>query len=202
MTARRLCVVVLAGGASRRFGSDKLDAQLAGRPLLEHVVAGIGAATPAGADLIVVGPERPLPMPAVFVRENPPGGGPAAALVTGLEAALRTEAARIVVAPGDSPAAGAGAATLLAALDRARAEVVVGTDSAGREQPLQLALTRSGAEALLRAAGDGRGHGASARALLARTTPAPLRHRIDEEAHADVDVPGDLDAWADRLRPS
>ena len=37
-------VVVLAGGESRRFGSDKLAAPLGGSTVLDHVVAGLPAA--------------------------------------------------------------------------------------------------------------------------------------------------------------
>lgn len=36
--------VILAGGQSRRFGSDKACAQVAGRPLLAHVAAAVAAA--------------------------------------------------------------------------------------------------------------------------------------------------------------
>jgi molybdopterin-guanine dinucleotide biosynthesis protein A len=44
MTARDACAVVLAGGESRRFGSDKALAQFRGEPLIAHVLRGLRAA--------------------------------------------------------------------------------------------------------------------------------------------------------------
>jgi len=41
---RDACAVVLAGGESRRFGSDKALAQFRGEPLLAHVLRGLCAA--------------------------------------------------------------------------------------------------------------------------------------------------------------
>ena len=84
--APRLTVVavVLAGGESRRFGSDKLAAALDQQTLLDHTLA----ALPEEFAVIVVGPERPTTRSVRFTREQPPGGGPAAGLVAGVRAAL------------------------------------------------------------------------------------------------------------------
>lgn len=59
----RLLGAVLAGGQSRRFGSDKALALLDGRPLIEHAIAALAARTEA---VIVCGreggiPDRPRP---------------------------------------------------------------------------------------------------------------------------------------------
>lgn len=67
--AARLSILgaILAGGESRRFGSDKAAATLDGKALLDHVAAAIG---PQVDNLIVVGrdwpglrsvPDRPVP---------------------------------------------------------------------------------------------------------------------------------------------
>ena len=117
--------VVLAGGDSRRFGSDKLAAALGQQTLLDHTLA----ALPEAFTLVVVGPERATARPVTFTREQPPGGGPAAALVAGVRVALASEPDAIAVLPGDAPAAGRGALTLVAAL--ADHSVAVGVD-AGR----------------------------------------------------------------------
>lgn len=52
----RLLGAVLAGGASRRFGSDKAQALFGGTPLLDHAIA---ALAPQVAALVVVGRDWP-----------------------------------------------------------------------------------------------------------------------------------------------
>ena len=63
-----LAAIVIAGGAARRFGADKLalrDGE--GRGLLEVAVAGVaGLADP----VVVVGPERSIPTPVIWTREE------------------------------------------------------------------------------------------------------------------------------------
>jgi molybdopterin-guanine dinucleotide biosynthesis protein A len=198
-----LWAVVLAGGASTRFGSDKLDTLLGEQTVLEHAVRGL----PPGTRVVVVGPVRPglaVDRPIRYVREDPPRGGPAAAMVAGLRVVLGEAApgtdATIVVLPGDAPAAGRAAELLIEVLlaDPAVA-AAVGVDLDGREQPLQLALRRSAAERLITAAGPDAGCGASARALV-RTLGNDLRRvPLIDDLHADIDTPADLERW--RRRP-
>lgn len=77
----RLLGAVLAGGESRRFGSDKALALLDGRPLIEHAVAALAAQTEA---VIVCGREGGIP-------DRPePGLGP----LGGINAAIHEAAAR------------------------------------------------------------------------------------------------------------
>ena len=47
---------IIAGGAARRFGSDKAAALLAGVPLMDHIAR---ALTPQVADIVVVGRQWP-----------------------------------------------------------------------------------------------------------------------------------------------
>ncbi len=77
-----LDAVILAGGRAARLGGiDKPGTEVAGRTLLATVIA---ACRGAGAGrIIVVGPERPG-LPVCFVREEPAGAGPFAALRRGL----------------------------------------------------------------------------------------------------------------------
>ena len=187
--------VVLAGGASRRFGTDKLAADLDARTLLDHTLAGL----PEAYAVIVVGPQRRLTRPVTFAREQPPGGGPTAGLVAGLRAALDSGPDAIVVLPGDAPAAGHAAPTLLAALaDQDAAAVAV--DAAGRVQPLQLALRPRAAAQLIALAGPGEGAGQSARRLLAGLDPPPRPVTLGPTALFDIDTPAALQAWRARHR--
>lgn len=187
-----LAVIVLAGGESRRFGSDKLVALLDGRTLLDHALDGI----PAGAMVAVVGPERPLSRAVTFLREDPPGGGPAAGLITGLRWALGRHASVIATLPGDAPAGGLAAMRLVDAVVNAGAstEAVVAVDAEGREQVLQLALRPSIAQALIELAGPGAGHGESVRRLLHRLDPHPRQVELSADLTSDIDTTAQLRA--------
>src|SRR5207248_4449155 len=55
---RDACAVVLAGGESRRFGSDKALAQFRGEPLIAHVLRGVCAAGFAQVALAAKEPQR------------------------------------------------------------------------------------------------------------------------------------------------
>jgi molybdopterin-guanine dinucleotide biosynthesis protein A len=76
-----LGAIVLTGGSAVRFqGADKASIELAGATLLEHVLRAL-ADVPA---VVVVGDEVGTSRPVTFLREDPPGGGPAAGLLAGL----------------------------------------------------------------------------------------------------------------------
>jgi molybdenum cofactor guanylyltransferase len=75
----RVLGAVLAGGRSRRFGSDKAAALLGGRPLLDHVV---DALRPQVDAVVVCGRRHPS-LPSLVDRPGPdlgPLGGLSAAL--------------------------------------------------------------------------------------------------------------------------
>ncbi len=187
------CVaVVLAGGESRRFGSDKLSAMVAGQALLERTIGGL----PSDWSVLVVGPERRLTRAVRFVREEPPGGGPTAGLVAGLRAALAGDAEQIVVLPGDAPAAGQAAVQMRRALlADPSITAIVGVDVTGFEQPLQLALRRDAAADLVRHAGPSGGHGGRARTLVGRLDPPARRRLLSAEDHFDIDTAEQLATW-------
>lgn len=189
----RVVAVVLAGGESRRFGSDKLAADLGGRTLLDATVDSV----PPDLPVVVVGPERPVRRPVRFVREHPPGGGPAAGLVAGLSAALQQGADLVTTLPGDAPAAGLAVLVLLEALGPA--DVVVAEGADGQVFPLQLACTHIGARRIIEASGPQRGSGASVRGLLKSLDPAPARLVVVPAALLDVDVPADAQRWFGRI---
>jgi molybdopterin-guanine dinucleotide biosynthesis protein A len=130
-SARRpLRAIVLAGGASRRLGSDKPEQRIGGRRLLDIALAAV-----AGADaVVVVGPPRDVPTGVTLVQEIPPGAGPVAALAAGF-AELPVDRADVVVLPADLPDI---TADTVAALAQARgdAPVALAVDDSGRPQYL------------------------------------------------------------------
>jgi molybdopterin-guanine dinucleotide biosynthesis protein A len=116
--------IILAGGrAARLGGADKPGLEVGGRTLLAAVIA---AARDAGAGrTIVVGPERPR-LPVRFVREEPPGAGPFAALRRGLAELDRGGAGLVAVLAADLPfLRAAHLRTLLAATEGCSGAVLV-----------------------------------------------------------------------------
>ncbi|MFC7880593.1 NTP transferase domain-containing protein [Streptomyces sp. NPDC057376] len=130
--------VVLAGGAARRLGgADKPGLRVGGRALLDRVLAACAGAR----STVVVAAPRPTARPVTWVREDPPGGGPLAALAAGLG---HTTAEHVVVLSADLPfLAGATVGRLLSALAASDADGVLLTDADGRDQPLVAAYRAS-----------------------------------------------------------
>ncbi|MGX1755519.1 DUF6457 domain-containing protein [Streptomyces lydicus] len=89
--------IVLAGGAARRLdGADKPALSVGARPLLDRVLA----ACPDAAITVVVGPHRPTSRAVIRALEDPPRGGPLAALDAGLR---HTTAPTVLVLSADLP---------------------------------------------------------------------------------------------------
>jgi molybdopterin-guanine dinucleotide biosynthesis protein A len=177
-----VAAIVLAGGQARRFGSDKLAADVDGRSLLEIALDGL----PDDWRVAVVGPRRRLLREVAFLREDPPGGGPAAGLITGLIWALATGVESITTLPGDATGGGRAAVLLRAALAGQEPDAVVGVDGSGRDQVLQLALRPSAARLLVELAGPERGHDQSVRRLVTRLSPTRLA--LPDDLCADIDT--------------
>ncbi len=180
--------IILAGGRGRRFGGPgKPEHALAGRRLLD-----IALAAAAGARRIVVVGDVAVPEGVLLTREEPPFGGPVAALCAGF-AALPEHAAWTLLLASDLPDAEAAVRVLLRAEpgpDRAGACLV---DDTGRRQWL-LGCYRTSALADRIA---GRGEATALHQLLG---PLDL---LDADAGAasvaDVDTRADAAAWAARL---
>lgn len=191
--------IVLAGGASRRFGSDKLAAHIEGRPLLRHAVDAM--ALRAGSVVVAVQPGKlpglgdPRPtIPVRFVEDPVAEGGPLVGLASALEATT-TESALVI--GGDMPSVPASVLDLL--LDR----LGTGADAAilvdeGAPRPLPMAVRVAGARSAARLVlAEGR------RSLLAmldqirvEAIPEAAWRSVDPAGDAllDVDRPADLDA--------
>ncbi|GAA3722566.1 NTP transferase domain-containing protein [Streptomyces tremellae] len=123
--------VVLAGGAARRLGgADKPGVRVGGRTLLDRVLAACAGA----GRTVVVGGRRPTARPVLWAREQPPGGGPVAALGAGIREVAADTA---VVLSADLPFLDTGTVRRLReALAADPAEAALLVDADGRDQPL------------------------------------------------------------------
>lgn len=91
--------VVLAGGRGARLdGADKAGLEVGGRTLLARALDAVADAR----EVVVVGDPVPTERPVTFTRESPRYGGPAAGLLTGLDA-LRDAPAYVAVLAVDMP---------------------------------------------------------------------------------------------------
>lgn len=175
-------VVVLAGGQSRRFGSDKLAAPLAGSTVLDHLLSALPPTWP----VVVVGERRVTARAVTWTHEDPPDGGPLAGVDAGL-ALVGTDLVAVVA--GDMPYAVPGLLALAGALAAAGPETAaaVAVDDEDHANPLLAVYrARSVRDLLPRPA-----HGRPAKTLLALPH---LRVPVTGVTSRDVDTPADLEA--------
>lgn len=187
--------VVLAGGAARRLGgADKPAVRVGARPLLDRVLA---ACATAGTTVVVAEP-RPTAHPVIWTREDPPGGGPLAALDAGLRA---TTGDQVLVLSADLPFLSEQTVRgLLDALDAGTADGVMLTDADGRDQPLVAAYRSAPLRhhlAELAAAHDDGLSGLPLRLLVGRLE---LTRITDPVASFDCDTWDDIAAARSRIR--
>jgi len=101
-TSTSITGIVLAGGSSSRFGSDKMAADFRGLPLLLHAIDSV--ASVADEIVLVLAPRAAdpgdLPHGVRIARDQEAYGGPLRGLVAGL-AEISTDLA--IVAGGDMP---------------------------------------------------------------------------------------------------
>lgn len=182
--------VVLAGGGARRLGgADKPMVEIGGKPLLERVLeacAGSGRA-------IVVGPRRPIAREVIWVLEQPPGGGPAAAIAAALDSCSRQW---VGVFAADLPFLDAQTVhslwiTLRSESTARGRDGVVTVDADGREQWLAAIYRRAALTAAVARVGPDGLPGLPLRRLVADLdllhAPAPPRTLMDCDTWDDVD---------------
>ncbi|WP_307839374.1 NTP transferase domain-containing protein [Streptomyces sp. MBT97] len=186
--------VVLAGGGARRLGgADKPGVRVGGRALLDRV---LGACADARTTVVVAEP-RPTARPVRWAREDPPGGGPVAALDAGLR---RTAAEDVLVLSADLPFLAADTVRrLLSTLRAGRAEGVLLTDADGRDQPL-VAAYRSAALRRELAALAADQQGLTGLPLRRLTAGLDLTRVPDPVASFDCDTWDDIAAARARIR--
>lgn len=175
--------VVLAGGKAARLGGQaKPQLEVGGRTMLAAVLTAVADAERR----VVVGPRQAVPDDVVLVREEPPGGGPVAALRAGLPG-VTTEVVALLA--GDLPFLTAGLITeLRSGLD---GDGILVVDDTGRDQFL-LGVWRTAA---LRSAVTGAVGPTSLRKVLAPLTVRRLRPVVPPGTPApwlDCDTPADL----------
>lgn len=105
--------IIVAGGAARRLGGvAKPWLEVAGRPMIEHVIA---SAREHAETVVVVGEPPPnwvRPAGVLFTVESPRGGGPAAAVRAGM-ALLPQGATHVLLLAGDAPFVATALAVLM-----------------------------------------------------------------------------------------
>ncbi|MGR0218284.1 molybdenum cofactor guanylyltransferase [Agromyces sp. ZXT2-6] len=202
-----LDAVILAGGRATRLGGvSKPDLMVGGQRLLSIAIA---AARGAGCErIVVVGPEELEADGCLHAQEDPPFGGPVAALAAGLEALggrdtgsrdaasqLRDQQQDVLVLACDMPDARSAVARLVAARSAdPDADGVCLVDASGRTQWLAAVYSRSALEGALDAIAEPAGdraalHGAAMRRLAASLDLATV---ADEGSTHDIDTWGDL----------
>ncbi len=176
--------IVLTGGSAVRFqGADKASMELGGTTLLEHALGAL-AEVP---EVVVVGDQVITSRPVGFIREDPPGGGPAAGLLAGLEGFPRLPRLVMVLAVDMPLVTTATVRRLVLSADEDGALLV---DEDGRRQYL-CALYRTAA---LREAAPG----------PEERSGLSVRHLVSDLRLAEVATVGqeadDVDTWDDLTR--
>lgn len=196
---------MLAAGAGSRFGGRKLEARLAGRPILQHVLDALARAGLEDA-IVVLPPDSPLPAAiewgsAVRVVNPDPERGLASSLQLGWAAALAADPPpdAVLVVLGDQPRLDPAVIRAIAAapLDAGRPVVAPRFAAGDARNPVRI---ERGAAHLVEATRGDRGLGP-----LLDQTPGLVRCLEVPGDNPDVDRPGDLLAaieadWAERVR--
>jgi molybdopterin-guanine dinucleotide biosynthesis protein A len=176
--------VVLAGGRSSRFGSDKLAVPERGVPLLRRAVSAL--AEVCGDVVVVLSPDGAEPatlgrLPVRFARDEVEGEGPLAGVCAGLEL-VDTDLA--LLAAGDMPELAVDVLALLlrTAQERPADGVVLGERGTWRPLPCVVRTARARPAARRLFAGGTR----SVRGLLSQLHAMP----VDEATWRGLDPAG------------
>ncbi len=184
----RFDAIVVAGGSGERLGGvDKASLTLGAQTLLSRALAAVAGARRT----IVVGPPRTLPAHVLAVSEQPPGGGPAAAVAAGL---AEVTSSWVAVLACDMPFVTDAHVQRLA--ETVMESGAVGVDGAiyvdgqGRRQPLAAIYRAQGLHGSVLALGEV--GGASMQNLVKGLTLLELA--------ADSVMSLDCDTWDDVIR--
>lgn len=165
---------MLTGGGSTRLGQDKATTRVAGLRMIDRVLGHL----PPEVPVVVVGPDPQVRRRITVTREQPAGGGPAAAIGAALP---HVHTALVAVLATDMPF---GAQIVLELLDRMGGSEAVVPFADGHPQPLS-AVYRTAA---LRAVGLRAGM--SMRTVLSALEVEAVPASGDRVL--DIDTPADL----------
>jgi molybdenum cofactor guanylyltransferase len=190
--------IVLAGGRSTRFGSDKLRATIDGRTVLEWAVTRVASVC---EEVVVAFPHDragwdSLPPGAIAVPDREPEGGPLVGLLTAADAARHD---RLLIVGGDMPSLVPRVLRRLLEALGGHEAAALGLGSEDRAQPLPLALARAAVIALdVEAAPASEPRSRSLHSVIGRlhtvVIPEATWRPLDPAAATlrDVDTPDDL----------
>jgi molybdenum cofactor cytidylyltransferase len=183
--------VVLAAGASRRFGSQKLVAAIRGVPVARWSVQALLGAK-LGEIVVVLGSDAPAVsaalagLPVRMVTNPAYATGMSTSLRAGIDA-LGPETDAVVVALADQPGVGAGIVDRLVERYLAARTPIVAPVYRGAVRGNPVLFDRSLFDELRAVTGDEGG-----RAVVAKDPGRVALVEFAEEMPRDVDVPGDL----------
>ena len=193
MTQRRVSGVILAGGRSSRFGSDKLAVPIDGRTLLANAIDGV---TPASTEILVIAAPGAIPDVPAHVRlvhDATAFEGPLAGVAAGLGAAQ--ESIALLVGADMPTLVGAVIESMLVELEASAADAVL-LEQDGHARPLPAVVRREPAlAAAARLIGEGeRRLRALFEGLETRTIPEATWRALDPYGMSlrDIDTPADL----------
>ena len=185
MQSNSASVIVLTGGSSKRFGSDKSQAKIGGVSLIDRILISI----PSEFETIIVG-QDPKILGAHYrnVQENPIGGGPLAGFKAGLE--ICTSEIIVLIAT-DMPFAVSRTLHLMESM-KPHDDAVMYVDEEGIKQSLAAIYRVEAVERALSLMGNA--HGQSMQTLLSHLLIREIE-MSKEVAHAlrDIDTTEDLE---------
>lgn len=184
MESKRASIIVLSGGTSSRFGSDKSKALIGAQSLIQRILTSI----PAEFEVIIVGPEPDIQTATYLcVQENPLGGGPLAGFKAGL-AVCTSEIVGLIAT--DMPFAITRVINLVNSMT-SHDDAVIYVDAQGFKQPLAAVYRVAAVEKALVEIGDV--HGQSMRSLLShlRVREIAMSSQV-AQALFDIDTQADL----------
>ena len=185
MQSNSASVIVLTGGTSKRFGSDKSQAKIDGESLIQRILSSI----PSEFETIIVGPD-PQILNARYrtVQENPLGGGPLAGFKAGLELC---ESEVVLLIATDMPFAVSRALHLMESM-KPHDDAVLYVDAEGFKQSLAAIYRVEAVERALSLMGNTDGQSMQTMLTHLQIREIPMSKEV-AQALSDIDTTEDLE---------